>query len=687
MAISDAEKNNSSKMNAVPRLETEIRNDGGVRVVFIGNSITLHGPLPSIGWNNNWGMAASTPENDYAHMVVRGIEKATGRKADVRIRNLADFERNFRTYDFDQEQDLADFRPDYLIVALGENVPELETTEERLEYRRAFKALLGKFMMGRMQPHAVVRGCFWPKAWKDEMMEHAASDFSIPFVRADFATDESNMAIGKFEHSGVQAHPGDRGMTEIAAAVLECLFPTRSGFQAWVDDEPATVRPIRISAMPFNQWAPDYQRPMDQTEIAGMLRFETDGRTVVRVRPERKFTVARLRPLSAGVVPAVSDGEIRFTLPGPGYYTLELDGYHSPLEIFADPKRDFEKERQEANIVFGPGIHEPVVVKLHSHDRVFIDRDACVYGSFQADNVEDVKVYGYGIISGSRNRRVGNDCYRYGMDGAVRIIDSRDVLFDGPVVLDSSCWCVAAYNSSNLEFAHLKVTEAWRYNTDGIDICNSQHVRIHDCFVHSFDDTIVLKGNFPELDRRDPEEDILVERCVCWCGWGRTLEIGLETFAPYFRGIKFRDCDLIHNNGAALSVHMGGPAVIEDIAYNDIRIEYDSSEMAPVLQNDRDQKAECKAPYQAYWIAATNGKMFAPGSSYADLGYDSSNDPYGTFVTLTAENITLVSDDSLPAPQACFMPEQGSSFGDITLNGIRIFSESAFMAKASSKMK
>ena len=180
--------------------------------------------------------------------------------------------------------------------------------------------------------------------------------------------------------------------------------------------------------------------------------------------------------------------------------TLELPGFHAQLPPV---------------LPFGPGIHDPVVVKLKSHDRVFIDRDAFVLGSFQVDNAEDVKVYGYGIICGSRNRRVGDNCYREGMDGAVRIIDSKDVVFDGPTVLDSCCWCVSAFNSSNLEFAHIKVTAAWRYNTDGIDICNSQHVRIHDCFIHSFDDTIVLKGNFPEFDRKDPEEDIHVARCVC----------------------------------------------------------------------------------------------------------------------------------------------------------------------------
>lgn len=673
--LSFAEKNQLSLMNAT-KANAAFSNDGGVRAVFIGNSITLHSPAPQIGWHYNWGMAASAPEKDYVHLVIQGIEAETGRKVDARVRCLADFERGFRNYDFSKDQDLIDFNPDYLIIALGENVGELATREEQLEFREAFKKLVGGFIRGRSMPTAVVRGVFWPSPWRDEMMEHVASDFSIPFVKADIGSDESMKALGLFEHNGVQAHPGDKGMAEIARRILEGLFPKESGYKAWVDGKPVFVRPIRVSAMPFNQWAADYQRPMDQTEIAGMVNIEADGPVKFHVEPSREFRKAVVRPLKASVKPIIDGGAIDFTLPGPGYYVLELDGYHRPLEIFVEPVRDFAKERAEANIVFGPGRHEPVVVKLKSHDRVFIDRDAFVLGSFQADGVEDVKVSGYGTICGSRNFREGHHCYREGMDGAVRIIDSKNIVFDGPVVLDSACWCVAAFNSSDIEFSHIKVTAAWRYNTDGIDICNSQHVRIHDCFVHSFDDTIVLKGNFPKFDSKDPVEDVLVQRCVCWCGWGRTLEIGLETWAPYYKGIVFEDCDLIHNNNAALSVHLGGPCILEDITYRDIRIEYDASEMESIYQSGgRDQKVVCKSPCSGCWLAVTNVKMFNPQSGYNKLGYDASNDPYGTFKTLTIKDIDITIGKGAVQPSYIVKAEPGSAFGEISISNVRIHSE------------
>jgi hypothetical protein len=673
-ALSDAEEHGSLHMNAAAA-EAATETSGGVRVVFLGNSITLHSVLPSIGWMNEWGMAASAAEKDYVHLVTRGIERETGRRADVRIRNLADFERGFKDYDFGREKDLADFNPDFLVVALGENVPALQTGEERLAFRDAVKKLLAGFMRERSTPIAVVRGVFWKNDWKDAMMAHAASDFSIPFVpTGDLGDDPSMRATGLFKHTGVAAHPGDKGMAATAARILEGLFPKASGYEVWDDGRPAKVLPVRLSRQPFNQWGADYQRPMDQTEIGGLLKFETEGATTLRVRPDRTFEKAVVRPLSAGVKPVVAEGEVTFTLPRPGYYVLELDGHHQPLEIFADPARDFARERTEANIVFGPGIHMPVVVKLQSGDRVYLDKDAFVYGSFQADGVEDVEVSGYGIICGTRNLRVaGNHCYREGMDGAVRIIDSKQVRFDGPTVLDSSCWCVAAFNSSDLEFSRIKVTAAWRYNTDGIDICNSQRVRIRDCYVHAFDDAIVLKGNWPLRDRRDPVEDVLVERCVCWCSWGRTLEIGLETWAPRFRRIAFRDCDLIHNNHAALSLHLGGPAKVEDVTYRDIRIEYAASEEEPIYQGGgRDQKVDCKSPWTGNWLSEENGKMFGPGTSYEHDGFDPAKEPYGTFDRATVDNIDITVEEGAPLPRRLTRPQPGTTFGSISITNVRI---------------
>lgn len=52
-----------------------------LRVLFVGNSITRHGVKEEIGWMRDCGMAASCLEKDYVHLVVKGLEKNTGRSA------------------------------------------------------------------------------------------------------------------------------------------------------------------------------------------------------------------------------------------------------------------------------------------------------------------------------------------------------------------------------------------------------------------------------------------------------------------------------------------------------------------------------------------------------------------------------------------------------------------------------
>ena len=45
-----------------------------------------------------------------------------------------------------------------------------------------------------------------------------------------------------------------------------------------------------------------------------------------------------------------------------------------------------------------------------------------------------------------------------------------------------------------MTIANVKLVGLWRYNADGIDVCNSQDVVVSDCFVRAFDDALVIKG-------------------------------------------------------------------------------------------------------------------------------------------------------------------------------------------------
>ena len=395
-----------------------------------------------------------------------------------------------------------------------------------------------------------------------------------------------------------------------------------------------------------------------------MVTVEAKGATKWVVRPSRAFTNAVVRPLAARVKPAVKDGEVSFTLPGNGHYTLELDGFHNPLQMFVEPKRDFSEEKKSATMYFGPGNHYAGEVRLKSHDRVYIDRDAYVYGMFGIEDAEDVQISGYGVICGSVGRRCIPRCYGGLNPTPIWAMRSKNIKVYGPTVVDSACWCVSTFACRDVELSHIKVTGAWRYNTDGVDLCNSQDVYLHDSFIHSFDDTIVIKGRLE--DRTKPVENIRVERCTCWCGWGGTLETGLETWASSWRDVVFEDCDLIHNSMAALRLHLGGPCKVENTTYRNIRIEYDASESAPEIHKNHDDKYTKRTtrPWTGCWLAITNGKMYAPGSMYKNPDVDP-DEPYGSFDTVTIEDINITVEPGVPKPKQRICFEKGTTLGKI----------------------
>lgn len=196
------------------------------KILFLGNSITLHGPAPAIGWLGNWGMAASAQDHDYVHLVLKAVTQTAGREPQSLVMNLADFERRFDTYDIDTglEKALA-FKADLVIVAIGENVPHLTSEPAQTAFQASVTNLLRKLKQNSA-PVIVVRSCFWPVAAKDTALKRACAEVGGIFVDTSaLAKDEAHYARAerKFEHAGVAAHPGDKGMQAIADAILSAL--------------------------------------------------------------------------------------------------------------------------------------------------------------------------------------------------------------------------------------------------------------------------------------------------------------------------------------------------------------------------------------------------------------------------------------------------------------------------------
>lgn len=198
----------------------------GEKLLFVGNSITLHGPAPKIGWTGNWGMAASALEKDYVHLVVDAVGKQSGKQPEFQVVNVAEFERKPEDYDLGSKlKDPLAFQADTVIVAIGENVPGLKTEDARAKFKANVERLLALLKRGGKST-VFVRSCFWADAAKDSVLKAACEAAGGIFIDiGTLSKDPANFASSerKIEHAGVARHPGDQGMKAIADAISAAI--------------------------------------------------------------------------------------------------------------------------------------------------------------------------------------------------------------------------------------------------------------------------------------------------------------------------------------------------------------------------------------------------------------------------------------------------------------------------------
>lgn len=196
------------------------------KVLFLGNSITKHGPKKDIDWSGNWGMAATAEANDYVHLVTKALTEKAGAAPEVMVKNIADFERAYSGYDIAAKlKDAIEFKADLIILAIGENVPGLKTPEDKAKLQASVTTLL-RSLKGDRSPTILVRSCFWANAAKDEALQGACTAVGGIYVNiSNLGKDEANYGRSErpYKHAGVANHPGDKGMAAIAAALVKAL--------------------------------------------------------------------------------------------------------------------------------------------------------------------------------------------------------------------------------------------------------------------------------------------------------------------------------------------------------------------------------------------------------------------------------------------------------------------------------
>ena len=406
------------------------------------------------------------------------------------------------------------------------------------------------------------------------------------------------------------------------------------------------VYTCRISRYPFNSWWPGYERPIDQTEVVSYINLVGDEAVTLEIEAKKPHSRVLLKPYSKNIKPEERDGKITLTLPENGQYVLELDDYHGLLYIFYSKPIEAPK-KEDVTYYFDAGVHYPRQINLKSGDRVYIDKDALVFGNFLGKNVENVEIFGNGILDDMGEGRFSLRCYPNYTVGNMKFYDSKNITIRGVGMMNSAIWCMSFFRCDGITVDNVKVFGQWRYNSDGIDFCNSKNVSLTNSFIHSFDDAIVIKGVLPFADAN--VENIHVKNCVVWCDWGKTLELGVETACLEYNDISFESCDILRAGNTAMDVGNGYTAYVHNVRFEDIRIEMNAFDTPEQLQENAEMKYTKEGEIALPLVAVVRNVPFNwAGSPFEKSAGNQISEKTAWVTDVLFKDITVYYDEGMP---------------------------------------
>jgi len=367
----------------------------------------------------------------------------------------------------------------------------------------------------------------------------------------------------------------------LRAGVLTGLLGLRFGSVAFsaVTRYPAPA-PIRLSS--------DYTiladgLPIDVYAATTHLRdgkysyayFDFSGSVTVSIKSKFPFTNCRVLPLSSGVVSRVTGDQLEFTLNQPQDLSIEPNGPNSPLLLFTNPPEKNAPNPGDPNVVyFGPGIHEAGLIRLASHQTLYLAGGSVVKGAIDS-NGTDITIGGRGILVGDdwpRGKGPGRNMAGF---EACHNVAMRDIILQG-----SWGWTIVLQGCQSATIDHVRICGSRVENDDGIDVCNSVDVQIRRCFIRTDDDCIAVKGR----DRALPSERLAVEDSTLWTDRANVFRLGFESEAAgSMRSIKGRNLDVLHYAGKSANwdywsswvwyIQPCDDTPMEDMEFENIRID------------------------------------------------------------------------------------------------------------------
>jgi hypothetical protein len=332
---------------------------------------------------------------------------------------------------------------------------------------------------------------------------------------------------------------------------------TSPDFTVTVNDTPVWVE--RIGS--------PYQAPQSnlygnmELEYLNVVNFSGSGTMTFIVTASANIDSFAIRPRSRHIRGEVKGRELTFTISGPQKLYVEINGL-AHLAIFANPPEVNPPTKDSPGVIyFGPGVHSPGQITLKSNQTIYLAGGALVIANVRGTDLENVTIAGRGLLQGN-----------------VRISRTSNLQVEGVFIRNTKGWTNTLTNCTHSSYRNVKVFgyEAI-YSVDGINPVSCKDFTIDDCFIRCRDDCVAIKSM--NYDLRVDSIFVTNNVMVGWkCSDGVT--IGFELNGGPVRNIIVKNCDILYaRSGGGTGGHSGfsivsdGPAWVENIRYEDIRVE------------------------------------------------------------------------------------------------------------------
>lgn len=187
------------------------------KVLFVGDSITSHGPAAHLGWSGNWGMAASSEDKDYVHLfLARLVQSQNGVQPETIIGGGGGGKLTSKQTELPKYKA---FAADMAVIQMGEN----DNTDVTVDgFQKPYERIIESIRAGNPNARVFCFAVFGGSAQKDAMIQDACKRFNATFVSLkELNANPLNRAgsENRFTNKGVNWHPGDRGMQAYADAL------------------------------------------------------------------------------------------------------------------------------------------------------------------------------------------------------------------------------------------------------------------------------------------------------------------------------------------------------------------------------------------------------------------------------------------------------------------------------------